>query len=66
MDIEKCNCSWRNYIIELGKAWTKKKKKRVAYKGNKNHGERLVFSGQPVGCQFYLNFITLQIGKVRF
>lgn len=45
MDIEKCNWSWRKYIIELEKAWPKKK--RDGCKGNENRGERLVFSGQP-------------------
>ena len=41
-------------------------KKKNSFKRKKNHGERLVLTGQPVACQFYLNFITLQIGKVRF
>lgn len=33
MDIEKCNCFWRNYIIELGKVWIKKKKKELFIRG---------------------------------
>lgn len=50
----------------LNKEKNRAKKKTVSFRRKKNHGERLVLTGQPVACQFYLNFITLQIGKVIF
>lgn len=63
MDTENVSSHWGKYVTELGK---NREKKTVSFKRKKNHGERLVLTGQPVACQFYLNFITLQIGKVRF
>lgn len=63
MDTENVSVHWGKYVTELGK---NRAKIPVSCKRKKNHGERLVFTGQPVACQFYLNFITLQIGKVRF
>lgn len=52
MDTENVSAHWGKYVTELGKKQGKKKKP-VSFKKKKNHGERLVLTGQPVACQFY-------------